>query len=171
MDYGIVAESFETSVPWDKCEKLCYNVKAVVAAECEKHGIQYYIISCRVTQTYDAGACVYFYFGFRNLAHSDPVHTYEEIENKARDEILASGKIGEAKIFYTYGHFSTGGSISHHHGVGKVRTRWYKQSISTVGVNLYKSAKRELDPKNIFAAGNLLSPEDGLDLKLPTSKL
>lgn len=93
LDYGIVAESFETSVPWDKCEKLCFNVKAVVAAECEKHGIQYYIISCRVTQTYDAGACVYFYFGFRNLAHSDPVHTYEEIENKARDEILASGKI------------------------------------------------------------------------------
>lgn len=99
MDYGIVAESFETSVPWDKCEKLCYNVKAVVAAECKKHGIQYYIISCRVTQTYDAGACVYFYFGFRNLAHSDPVHTYEEIENKARDEILASGEIaGNLKI-------------------------------------------------------------------------
>ena len=87
-----MAESFETSVPWDKCEKLCYNVKAVVTNECEKHGIKHFMISCRVTQTYDAGACVYFYFGFRNLAHSDPVHTYEEIENKARDEILASGK-------------------------------------------------------------------------------
>lgn len=92
MDYGIVAESFETSVPWDKCQSLCYNVKAVVAAECKNHGIDFFLVSCRVTQTYDAGACVYFYFGFRYNEESDPVHTYEEIENKARDEILASGK-------------------------------------------------------------------------------
>lgn len=92
MDYGIVAESFETSVPWNKCENLCYNVKAVVASECKKHGIDYFLISCRVTQTYDAGACVYFYFGFRYNTQEDPVHTYEEIENRARDEILASGE-------------------------------------------------------------------------------
>jgi len=91
LDYGIVAESFETSVPWDKCQTLCDNVKAVVREECKKHGIDYYLISCRVTQTYDAGACVYFYFGFRYNIQTDPVATYEEIENKARDEILASG--------------------------------------------------------------------------------
>lgn len=34
----------------------------------------------RVTQTYDAGACVYFYFGFNYRGISDPVHVYEEIE-------------------------------------------------------------------------------------------
>jgi alkyldihydroxyacetonephosphate synthase len=93
LDYGIVAESFETSVPWDKCEKLCYNVKAVVTSECKKHGIDHFLISSRVTQTYDSGACVYFYFGFRYNTHEDPVHTYEEIENRARDEILASGEL------------------------------------------------------------------------------
>lgn len=93
-----MAESFETSVPWDKCEKLCYNVKAVVADECKKHGIDYFLISCRVTQTYDAGACVYFYFGFRYNTQSDPVHTYEEIENKARDEILSSGEFRVATL-------------------------------------------------------------------------
>lgn len=47
-----------------------------------------------MTQTYDAGACVYFYFGFRwNADCTDPVHVYEEIENNARDEILASGEL------------------------------------------------------------------------------
>lgn len=141
-------------MPWDKCEKLCYNVKAVVANECKKHGIDYFLISSRVTQTYDAGACVYFYFGFRYNTHEDPVQTYEEIENSARDEILASG-----------------GSISHHHGIGKVRARWFKQSISNVGVNLYKSAKIELDPKNIFATGNFLMPEDKIDFDQLPSKL
>jgi alkyldihydroxyacetonephosphate synthase len=139
LEYGIVAESFETSVPWDRCTQLCHNVKERVRIECKKHDIQYYMISCRVTQTYDAGACVYFYFGFRYNLNTDPVHVYEEIESRARDEILASG-----------------GSISHHHGVGKLRSQWYEQSVSKVGVQLYKSAKNELDPNNIFATGNLL---------------
>ena len=138
-----MAESFETSVAWDRCELLCSNVKKCVAVECGKRNIADFMISCRVTQTYDAGACVYFYFGFRYLTDSDPIVNYEEIEDKARDEILASG-----------------GSISHHHGVGKIRSRWYRQSISDVGVRLYKSTKHELDPKNIFATGNLLPEEE-----------
>lgn len=53
-----------------------------------------------------------------------------------------------------------GGSISHHHGVGKLRSKWYSQSVSSVGVELYKSTKKELDPKNIFSAGNLLPDSD-----------
>ena len=96
-----------------------------------------------MTQTYDAGACVYFYFGFNYVGHKNPVHTYEVIENNAREEILSSG-----------------GSLSHHHGVGKLRSRWYAQSVSTVGVNLYKATKQELDPNNIFAVGNLIHDEN-----------
>lgn len=106
-------------------------------------GIEYYLISCRVTQTYDAGAAVYFYFGFNYAGIDDPVHAYEHIENCARDEILACG-----------------GSLSHHHGVGKLRSRWYSQSVGKVGVELYKAVKSDLDPKNIFAAGNLLTDAD-----------
>lgn len=92
LDAGGCGESFETSVPWDKCEKLCSNVKAAVGVECKKHAIEHYLVSCRVTQTYDAGACVYFYLGFPFFNLSDPIHTFEEIENSLRDEILISGK-------------------------------------------------------------------------------
>lgn len=106
-----------------------------------------------MTQTYDAGCCVYFYFGFNynNGRIKDPVSTYEDIESAARNEILACG-----------------GSLSHHHGVGKLRSKWYKSSISAVGVDLLKAAKSELDPKNIFAAGNLTHEGGGHSL---TSKL
>ena len=104
MDYGIVAESFETSVPWDSVELLCQRVKRRIHLECDSHTILRRFVTCRVTQTYDSGACVYFYFAFNYLgARGDPVHLYEEVENAARDEILTCG-----------------GSISHHHGVGKV---------------------------------------------------
>ena len=33
-----------------------------------------------MTQTYDVGACMYFYFGFKYAGLSDPVHVYEQIE-------------------------------------------------------------------------------------------
>ncbi|XP_042894263.1 alkyldihydroxyacetonephosphate synthase, peroxisomal-like [Penaeus japonicus] len=139
FDYGIVAESFETSVPWDRVQALCHNVKHRISSECTERGIKHYFVTCRVTQTYDAGACVYFYFAFNYRGLSDPVHVYEEIEGNARNEILACG-----------------GSISHHHGVGKVRRQWMNQTISEPSLGALKAVKDYFDPDNIFANGNLL---------------
>ncbi|XP_055527307.1 uncharacterized protein LOC129719918 [Wyeomyia smithii] len=120
-----------------------HHIWGCLGKECATHSIKHCLISCRVTQSYDAGACVYFYFGFNHTGFSSPVHIYETIEAHARDEILACG-----------------GSISHHHGVGKIRSRWYPQTVSEVGVALYRATKRQLDPKNIFAAGNFLPLEE-----------
>lgn len=60
---------------------LCRNVKDRLLRECRSHGICFpALASCRVTQSYDVGACVYFYFAFNYQGVSDPVHTYECIE-------------------------------------------------------------------------------------------
>lgn len=59
MSYHILAESFETFVPWSKLINLCKNVKNRLK---NKHyerkfpGIP--MTSCRVTQVYDNGACI-----------------------------------------------------------------------------------------------------------------
>uniref|UniRef100_A0A6Q2ZIC0 Alkylglycerone-phosphate synthase n=1 Tax=Esox lucius TaxID=8010 RepID=A0A6Q2ZIC0_ESOLU len=140
LDYYVVAESFETSVPWDRVLDLCRNVKERIIRECKERGVQFQpLTSCRVTQTYDAGACVYFYFAFNYRGLADPVHTYEQVEHAARDEILANG-----------------GSLSHHHGVGKLRKEWMKESISDVGLGMLRSVKEYVDPDNIFGNRNLL---------------
>ncbi|GAB0086369.1 hypothetical protein DMENIID0001_004190 [Sergentomyia squamirostris] len=143
-----------TITPEDNCE-LAYlgkaeidiylNVKCKSPDECASMGIKKYLISCRLTQTYDAGACIYFYFGFNSAGITNPTQVYEEIESKARDEILNSG-----------------GTISHHHGVGKLRKRWYPQTISSVGLSLFHAIKQELDPKNTFAVGNLVNLDSSL---------
>lgn len=139
LDFSVVAESFETSVPWDRVVDLCRNVKDVILRESRQHGVSLPpLASCRVTQTYDAGACVYFYFAFNYSGVADPVHAYEEIEAAAREEILACG-----------------GSISHHHGVGKIRKRWLEQTISSTGLQMLRAVKQSVDPQNIFASGNL----------------
>uniref|UniRef100_A0A8C5HCF2 Alkylglycerone-phosphate synthase n=1 Tax=Gouania willdenowi TaxID=441366 RepID=A0A8C5HCF2_GOUWI len=140
MDYYVIAESFETSVPWDRVLDVCRNVKARVVRECKDKGVQFSpLSSCRVTQTYDAGACVYFYFAFNYRGLSDPVHVYEQVEHAAREEILANG-----------------GSLSHHHGVGKLRKEWMRETVSEVGVGMLQSVKDYVDPKNIFGNRNLL---------------
>lgn len=139
LEYDVVAESFETSVSWDRTLSLCNNVKHRLAKECKAAGIIHYLISCRVTQTYDVGSCVYFYFAFKWNGSGNPLSTYEHLEELAREEILASG-----------------GSLSHHHGVGKLRSKWYPSQVSKIGVDLYQATKKQLDPKNIFANGNML---------------
>ncbi|XP_030642242.1 alkyldihydroxyacetonephosphate synthase, peroxisomal [Chanos chanos] len=140
MDYFVIGESFETSVPWDRVLDLCRNVKERILKECNAKGVQFPPFStCRVTQTYDTGACVYFYFAFNYRGLSDPVHVYEQVERAAREEILANG-----------------GSLSHHHGVGKIRKQWMKETISDVGVGMLKSVKEYIDPNNIFGNRNLL---------------
>lgn len=48
MDYGVLGESFETSVPWDKVLNLCRNVKLLIERECVKKGVKYPVLaSCR----------------------------------------------------------------------------------------------------------------------------
>ncbi|CAH0723176.1 unnamed protein product, partial [Brenthis ino] len=139
LEYGVVAESFETSVSWARALPLCAAAKARVRRECAARGLRSFHISCRLTQTYDAGCCIYFYFGFNAAeARGDAVRLYEEIEDAARDEIVACG-----------------GSISHHHGVGKLRKKWYTATVSEPGARLLLAAKRALDPDNIFALSNM----------------
>ena len=66
-------------------------------------------VSFRVTQLYETGAAVYVYFSieFGDLSPERATEIYEDIEIKSRDEC-----------------FKYGGSISHHHGVGKLRKRF-----------------------------------------------
>ena len=91
-----------------------------------------------MTQLYDTGVCVYFYFGFLTRGLADPMHTFHRIERGARQACIDNG-----------------GSISHHHGVGKVRKPWLEETNSTVGLNMVKAVKAKVDPKNIFAVDNL----------------
>jgi alkyldihydroxyacetonephosphate synthase len=137
--YKLIAESFETSVPWTNILSLCKAVKEEVVAACKDEGVvQPPFISCRVTQVYDTGACVYFYLGFMWTGLPDPVRAFSEVEDRARLKILECG-----------------GSLSHHHGVGKHRRKYMQAAVSDAGMHLLRGLKATVDPHNVFAAGNL----------------
>ena len=141
-NYSFMSESFETSVPWDKVLELCENVKKISEVASHYQLKHEPFVSCRVTQTYDTGACVYFYFGALWSGLDDPMKCFNHVEHACRDEIL-----------------KVGGSLSHHHGVGKLRKHWMKETVSNVGYQMLKGLKKTIDPTNIFANGNLIDLE------------
>jgi alkyldihydroxyacetonephosphate synthase len=49
-----------------------------------------------------------------------------------------------------------GGSLAHHHGVGRVRRPWLERELGAGGVALLRGLKRTLDPNGIMNPGVLL---------------
>jgi alkyldihydroxyacetonephosphate synthase len=141
MGLYVLGESFETSVPWSQLQSLYKNVIDRVWEEHRQRNLPGKpFINCRVTQIYDTGACVYFYLGLPYKGVDNPTQVFAEIENAARQEILQSG-----------------GSLSHHHGIGKLRQRFIPQIMSQTLIEWVRGMKQVVDPSNIFGCGNLPS--------------
>ena len=102
MEHKSIAESFETSVPWNNVMPLCENTRNRILESAKNLGIKEEpFITFRITQLYETGAAVYVYFGFTYEGlDDDPIAVYEQIEYDARDELMKNG-----------------GSLSHHHGI------------------------------------------------------
>eukprot|EP00936_MAST-01D_sp_MAST-1D-sp1_P002812 g2812.t1 len=140
FEFNFMAESFETSVAWDTALPLCNSVKVRIRSAAMARGVPGTpFVSCRISQVYDTGVCIYFYFGFLFGGLDNPVATFDEIYAEARDEIM-----------------SHGGSLSHHHGVGKSRKKWMPAAVSPAGLAAIRGLKESLDPTNVFAVGNLI---------------
>lgn len=142
-DYCFIAESFETSCPWSKVPTLCSKVREKMIDWTKAKGIEYdrIFLSFRVTQIYETGAAVYIYFGF-NYGHykwskEKALATMEEIEIECREEVMRQG-----------------GSLSHHHGVGKMKKRFIKQAYPAQNMDFINQIKKFYDPQNIFACNN-----------------
>jgi alkyldihydroxyacetonephosphate synthase len=138
MQYYIIAESFETSAAWSDVLPLIENVKKRLLAEYSARKLPAKpFVTARVTQVYQTGAAIYFYLGFYYKGVPNPSQVYCELENIAREEILRSR-----------------GSLSHHHGVGKIRQAFLPAIMSPTALEWKRELKRGLDPENIFGAGN-----------------
>jgi alkyldihydroxyacetonephosphate synthase len=148
-DFHVIGETFETSAPWSKIHQVC---KAAQERLQQRHrefnlpGQPY--LSYRITQLYHTGVCIYFMFGVFTRGVDNPDGIFGEIEHSVRETIIENG-----------------GSISHHHGVGKIRKDFLKKTLSGPSIELIKSVKQCNDPDNIFGIRNNVfadSMEDSL---------
>jgi len=138
MKHYVLGESLETSVAWSRVLDLCDGVKRRVAEEYARRNLPGKpFLSCRVTQVYQTGVCVYFYLAFYHKGVERPSEVFKELEQCARDEILARG-----------------GSLSHHHGIGKLRRAFLPRVMSPTALAWSGEVKRAVDPSNVFGIAN-----------------
>ncbi len=137
-DFHVMGETFETSVPWSKISEVCQAVRAQAVSQHQSFnlpGKPY--LSYRITQVYHTGVCIYFMYGIYTRGVDRPEKVFSAIEHSLRESIIAKG-----------------GSISHHHGVGKIRKDFMKQALSLSSIDLLKKIKNCADPQNIFGIRN-----------------
>ncbi|WP_374689316.1 FAD-binding oxidoreductase [Promineifilum sp.] len=143
-DYHIIGETYETTVPWSRISEVCDAVAARAAEMHKSFGLPgRAYVSPRITQVYHTGVCIYFTHGFSAKGADAPDRIFAEIEHAMRETIMAHG-----------------GSISHHHGIGKLRRDFLPQTLTPASVELLRDIKAATDPQNVFGvANNVFAPE------------
>jgi alkyldihydroxyacetonephosphate synthase len=143
---GVLSETFETAITWDRLREFHATVietarraaAEVSGAPREGHGAP--LVTCRFTHAYPDGVAPY----FTVLA---PAIRGGEVEQW--DEIKAA--ISEALI-------EGGGTITHHHAVGRDHRPWYDRQRPAPFAAALRAAKAELDPAAVLNPGVLLDP-------------
>jgi alkyldihydroxyacetonephosphate synthase len=143
---GVLSETFETAITWDRFEDFHATtmeaVRAKVAEVCDvlADGPGAPRISCRFTHVYPDGPAPYF-------TVMAPALRGGEVEQW--DEIKAAA--GEAVI-------EGGGTITHHHAVGRDHRPWYDRQRPAPFAAALRAAKAELDPAGMLNPGVLIDP-------------
>jgi len=131
-DAGILIDTLETSVTWDTLHHLHSEVRALI----KQH--PHTICMTHSSHFYPQGTNLYFIFITR-------MQDLESFRNFQRSII--------AKIV------DNGGSLSHHHGVGKLMGPFMEQHLGKVQMDVLRALKRHFDPNGIMNPGGTL----GLD--------
>ena len=142
--FKILGETFETSVPWNRIDQLTAAVQKTLGEQARAHAIQGKpYLSYRVTQTYHTGVCIYFTMGMSGKGLDKPEEIYHQIEYALRQVILDNG-----------------GSLSHHHGIGKIRHTFLPQIQTESTIDVIRQTKKAMDARNTFGISNGIFADD-----------
>ena len=139
---GIIQDTFETSITWDKSKDFIQAVKDDTSKAILEITGKPSLVTCRITHSYPDGLAPYFTFG----AYATPstmIDTWKEIKC-ATNEICVS----------------KGGTVTHHHAVGRDhRPNGYDIQRDDLFSKVLIEAKAALDPKGIMNPGVLIDPK------------
>ncbi|ANJ29006.1 flavoprotein [Agromyces aureus] len=137
LDHGVFCETLETATTWSNLERLKRDVTAAIADGFAAQGAKSLVL-CHVSHIYSTGAALY--FTILAGVKGEQLAAWEPVKAGVNDVIMAGG-----------------GTISHHHGVGRDHAPWLEREIGPVGVRLLGAVKDELDPNGIMNPGALVA--------------
>ncbi len=136
---GVIVDTFETACTWDRFDALHGEVIRRVR-EAMKSACGGGIITSRFTHVYPEGPAPYYTF----VAPARPggeVEQWRAIKRAASEALLASG-----------------GTITHHHAVGRTHRPWYERQAPPAFADALRAVKRAWDPEGILNPGVLVDP-------------
>ncbi|MTI31398.1 FAD-binding oxidoreductase [Cytophagales bacterium RKSG123] len=136
MDLGLMTDTIETATSWENLPKLWSGARKYIKSRPNT------LCMVHISHVYENGANLYFIF-VSPIKKEEPMEDYKGFHKGLVDSILEHG-----------------GSLSHHHGVGRALAPWMEKKVGTEGMDLMRAIKKHLDPNNIMNPGNTL----GLDL-------
>ncbi len=135
---GVLTETFETAITWERFDRFVEDVKeatrAAVREVCGAEGI----VTCRITHAYPDGAAPYFTV-LAPARRGEEVEQWDAIKRAAADAILAGG-----------------GTITHHHAVGRDHRPWYDRQRPDPFAAALRGAKAAVDPAGLLNPGVLV---------------
>jgi alkyldihydroxyacetonephosphate synthase len=143
---GVISDTFETAITWDRFadfhatvfETARGAVAEVTGAPAEGEGAP--ILGCRFTHVYPDGPAPY-YTILAPARRGSEVSQWDEIKAAVSDAVIDAG-----------------GTITHHHAVGRDHRPWYDGQRPRPYAEALRAAKRTVDPAAVLNPGVLIDP-------------
>ena len=132
MDMGIMSDTLETAVTWENLMQVWAAAHEYVRSRPKA------FLMIHISHVYENGANLYFTF-LSPMIKGNEQQDFAQFHRGLVDTIIANG-----------------GSISHHHGVGRVLAPWMEGHLGKSSMELMAAVKRHLDPNNIMNPGGTL---------------
>jgi len=139
LAHGVFVETLETATTWDKLIPLHDAIASAIDDALRGRGTPP-VVMAHVSHVYRAGASLYFTLVARQHEGAE-LEQWHAAKAAASDAIVAGG-----------------GTITHHHAIGRDHGPWLPAEIGELGVALLRSAKATLDPTGIMNPGKLIDP-------------
>jgi alkyldihydroxyacetonephosphate synthase len=129
MDYGIIIDTLETSVNWDNLHAVHQKCRKYVKSRLNT------ICMTHASHFYMQGTNLYFIF----IMKETDLSSYLDFQEGLIEQIKNSG-----------------GSLSHHHGVGQMMAKWMPEYLGKNQLDVLKALKKHFDPNGIMNPGTQL---------------
>ena len=144
VGFGIIADTFETAISWDKFDALYAGVKKGMLRAIMDITGQPGLVSCRFTHIYPDGPAPYF--------------TFFALGDKTGNLTLVLDNWRKLKLVANDLVVGLGGTVTHHHAVGRDHRSGYEQQSPELYRQTLAAAKAYLDPKAVLNPGVLIDP-------------
>jgi alkyldihydroxyacetonephosphate synthase len=137
LDRGVMVETLETAATWTDLPSVHTEVADALRSALAARGTPA-LVGCHISHLYPSGASLYFTWIARQEQGAE-LDQWRAAKTAACDAIVASG-----------------GTITHHHAVGRDHAPWMRAEIGDLGVEVLRAAKERLDPAGIMNPGKLV---------------